>query len=124
MKKITAADGTDYQYDKHGKSWRVRVRLNDRLPANTPVNGDAEVEMSGAGIRISVAALDEDGNVAAAPDGTYRVFPAHVLTIQAEALGKIDPQEEIEKVIQQQIDLANEQLEGKNKLHEALARFA
>lgn len=123
MKKITASDGTDYVYDKHGRKWRVRVRLNDRLPAHTPVNGDGEVEMSGAGIRVSVAALDENGNVAIAPDGTFRVFPAHVLTIQAEALGKIDPQEEIEKTIQQQIDAANVQLEGKDKLHRVLARY-
>lgn len=121
MKKIHAADGTDYLYDKHGKKWRVRVRVNSELPTVAPVNGEVEIEAAGVGVAVSVALLDDNENVAADPLGRYRLFPAHVVTMQN--FSKIDPEKEIEKVIQQQIDDANEQLSGKDRLYEVLARY-
>lgn len=119
---INASDGTDHQYNKHGREWRVRVRIHTELPSNAPVNGDQAVEASGLGLIISVALMDGD-NVATAPDGKLRIFPPHVLTIDAEALGRINPDEEIERTIDERIDEANNQLAGKDQLHAALARF-
>lgn len=120
---IAASDGTDYLFDKHGRQWRVRVRINAELPTHAPVNGDVQVEPSGVGISVSVALLDADGEVAKTPDGRLRIFPAHVLTMQSDALRVVDPKAEIDRVIQKQIDDAEYQLERKNDLHDALAPF-
>lgn len=124
MQKIHSSNGTDYLYEKHGKKWRVRVRVNSELPTDAPINGDTDIEAAGYGLSVSVALLNDDDTVAVDPLGRYRVFPAHVLTIQNEALGVIDPQAEIEKVIDQQLDVANNQLQGKNAVYEVLAQYA
>lgn len=122
VKKIQAADGTDYIYSKHGRKWRVRVRLNSALATVAPINGNPEVEPSGVGIAVSVALLD--GNeVARASDGRFRIFPAHVLTLQAESLGRVDPQAEVEKIIQRQLDEAAAQLAGRDKLGALLKAY-
>lgn len=123
MKKIDAADGSDYLYEKHGKKWRVRVRVISELLPNAPVNGDVALEASGVGLAVSVALLDDSENVAIDPHGRFRVFPAHVLTLQAESLKRVDPEKEIQNVIHKQIDEANEQVKGKDKLYEVLAAY-
>lgn len=122
--KISAADGTDYLYEKHGKKWRVRVRPHHLIRAEAPSNGDAELERAGMSVIISVALLEENGNVAAAPDGTFRVFPGHVLTFVPESFGKIDPEDVVENTIQDQLDAANDQLSGKDKLYKLLEKFS
>jgi len=118
--KIKAKDGHDYIYEKHGKRWRTRVRINSLLPTEAPVNGDVAVEPSGVGISVSVALLDDKDEVAVDAFGRYRIFPAHVATIQKESFEKVDPEKVIEDAIQSQIDAANAQLEGKNRLYAVL----
>lgn len=123
MTIIEASDGKDYLYTKHGHSWRARVRINSEIPTDAPTNGDKTVESAGVGLAVSVALLDDKGDVATDPQGRYRVFPAHVVTLIPESFTKVNPEEVIEETIQKQIDEAYSQLEGKNKLYEALARF-
>lgn len=119
--KIEAKDGTDYLYKKHGKNWRVRVRINSELPTDAPVNGDVEIESAGVGLSVSVAALDENNNVSADPLGRFRIFPAHVVTIQN--FKDVDPEAIIEETIQKQIDEANDQLVGKDNLYKVLDKY-
>jgi hypothetical protein len=122
---IKAADGTDLVRRVDGRAWRVRVRVHSEIAADAPINGEHDVEPSGYGVVLSVAALDEGGEVVKSPSGRLLVFAPHVVTFQREALAmdSFDPQTLLDDLIDAQIELAERELGGKAKLASALVDF-
>jgi hypothetical protein len=115
---------SDRRFTINGCAWRVRL-INNDVPTTAPVNGDPDVVPSAYGITISVAALDEDDNVAVDSDGRFLIFDPHTLTLQAEAIQRedFDPEAAIMAVIEGQIAVAEKQVGGRLALDDLLSSF-
>lgn len=123
---IQTSDGTDELRTVNERDWRVRVRVFEERAGTAPTNGeDVVITASDVSLIVSVALLDELGEVALDAAGRFMVFDGHTVTFQASALGlpSFDANAIIEAAISEQIASAESQLAGRESIDALMLKW-